>query len=267
MKSRNIILVLSSLFIISGCGNFNMKKVPFLDHGSHEEKSRNITQNQKSVNSNPLTLPASYFNSIKQVNGKNVIQNPSNIMALVNKNYTLPSNYIPSDLVRPNVAFSFGNQKIEKSLMRKEAATALEAMFSDAKKSGIELFAVSGYRSFSRQESLFDSEINKFGKSQALQAVAIPGSSEHQTGLAMDIASNSTHLNLTEGFALTKEGKWLAENAHLFGFILRYPKGKEAITIYEYEPWHFRYVGVKAATTIYKHNWTLEEYFNEVKKI
>jgi D-alanyl-D-alanine carboxypeptidase len=97
--------------------------------------------------------------------------------------------------------------------------------------------------------------------------VAIPGSSEHQSGLAMDIASKSTDLNLTEGFAETIEGKWLAENAHRFGFILRYPKGKEAITNYEYEPWHFRYVGEKAATVIYQHDWTLEEYFKEVKKI
>jgi D-alanyl-D-alanine carboxypeptidase len=188
-------------------------------------------------------------------------------MALVNKNYSLPNNYIPGDLVRPNVAFSFGDQKLEKGFLRQVAATALEKMFADAKNSGIELYAVSGYRSYSRQKTIFDAEINKVGKAKAVQAVALPGSSEHQTGLAMDIASKSTNLDLTEGFAQTKEGEWLAENAHRFGFILRYPKDKEGITIYEYEPWHFRYVGVKAATIIYKHNWTLEEFFNEVRKI
>ena len=151
--------------------------------------------------------------------------------------------------------------------MRKEAADALTKMFSEAKNAGIELFAVSGYRSYSRQKSYLMQKLIDVGREKADQAVAIPGSSEHQSGLAMDIASKSTNFNLDESFADTKEGKWLEENAHRFGFILRYPKGKEAITNYMYEPWHFRYVGVKAAKIIYKHNWTFEEYFNEVKKM
>ena len=140
-------------------------------------------------------------------------------------------------------------------------------MFTDAKKSGIKLYAVSGYRSFRFQKALYDAEIKRVGVAKASLAEAVPGTSEHQTGLAMDIASQSTKLLLTERFADTSEGKWLYENAHRFGFILRYPKGKEGITQYEYEPWHFRYVGVKMATIIYEHNWTLEEYFNKVKKI
>lgn len=269
MKVRSLLLIFCCTFLFTGCSQFNLfgKRISFHQQQSSETKIKKDNPIQAKEQNDPLSLQAVYFNEIKEVDGKNVIQNPANILALVNKNYTLPSNYIPSDLVRPNVAFSFGGEKIEKSLMRKEAATALETMFNAAKTSGIELYAVSGYRSYSRQKSLFDTEINNYGKKQAIQAVAIPGSSEHQTGLAMDIASNSTHLNLTEGFASTKEGKWLAENAHLYGFILRYPKGKENITIYEYEPWHFRYVGVKAATIMYNHNWTLEEYFKEVKKI
>lgn len=201
------------------------------------------------------------------MDGKNVIQNTTNTMALVNNQYFLPESYVPEDLVRPNVAFTFGDEEAEKSLMRQEAADALTKMFTEAKNAGIELFAVSGYRSYNRQEILFEAETNRVGRDKAMQVVAIPGSSEHQSGLAMDITSRSINFNLDESYANTKEGKWLAENAHRFGFILRYPKGKEAITNYIYEPWHFRYVGVKAANVIYEHNWTLEEYFNEVKKM
>ena len=97
--------------------------------------------------------------------------------------------------------------------------------------------------------------------------VANPGFSEHQTGLAMDISSLSANRDLTEEFGETIEGKWLKENAHLFGFILRYPKGKESITGYQYEPWHFRYVGEKVAPIIFSKNLTLEEYFKKVEKI
>lgn len=281
MKAKNLLLILGTTVLISGCGQLpgsndqadkqtqetGNKQEQALKKNPPASASEGKKASQRTDAKDPLSLQAVYFNDIKKENGKNKIQNPSNVLALVNKNYYLPDQYIPGDLVRPNVPFSFGDQKLEQSYMRKEAANALENMFSDAKKSGIELFAVSGYRSFKRQKTLFDAEVSRVGEEKAEQAVALPGSSEHQSGLAMDIGSRSTNLLLTEGFAETKEGKWLAENAHHFGFILRYPKDKESITQYEYEPWHFRYVGVKAATVIFSHHWTLEEYFQEVKKI
>lgn len=237
------------------------KKAPIIKKEKQEQSNQNKKRN------NNLTLNAIFFNNIKEVDGKDVIQNPSNILALVNKQYLLPGFYAPSDLKRPAVEFSFGDEKVEKAFLRKEAADALTQMFNEAKKDGLELLAVSGFRSYARQKSVFDAEVNRSGKENAIKAVAIPGASEHQSGLAMDISSRSNHLDLTEAFAKTKEGEWLAKNAHRFGFILRYPKGKENITNYEYEPWHFRYVGVKAATIIYIHKWTLEEYFDDVKKI
>lgn len=258
MKMKSFIMIISLLFLAAGCSSFGKT-----DSGQQSNDSNAQT---KGKNSDSLSLKSAYFNHIKVVNGKKTIQNPSNKLALVNKNYFLPSNYIPHDLVQPNVEFSFAEMSLEKRLMRKEAAKSLEKMFTAAKSGGIELVAVSGYRSYSRQKSLFNAEVNRVGEDKAVQAVAVPGSSEHQTGLAMDIGTKATGLELTEGFAKTKEGKWLSVNAHRFGFILRYPKGKENVTIYEYEPWHFRYVGVKAAELIYKHNWTLEEYFHEVKK-
>jgi zinc D-Ala-D-Ala carboxypeptidase len=264
MKLRNGILVMGCFLLISGCSEI-APHTGFI--GSADSDQKTVSKGPQKIKGNPLNLESVYFNNLKTVDGKNTIQNPTNVLALVNKDYSLPNNYIPNDLVRPNVEFSFTELKLEKAYMRKEAALALEKMFKDAKSSGIELCAVSGYRSYSRQKNLFDAEVNHVGENKAEQAVAIPGTSEHQTGLAMDIAGKSTELHLTEGFANTKEGKWLSQNAYRFGFILRYPKGKENLTHYEYEPWHFRYVGVKAATTIYKNNWTLEEYFQEVKKI
>lgn len=235
------------------------------NNGQSDSTEEESTQDQQ-IPEGP-TLEAIYFNDVKEVNGKQVIQNPLNVLALVNKMFALPDSYNPTDLVKPNVSFSFGDQTIEKSLMRQEAAIALEKMFVEAKASGIELYAVSGYRSYERQRVIFDAEVKKSGEEKAAQVVAIPGNSEHQSGLAMDISAKSANLSLTESFGETTEGKWLAANAHKYGFILRYPKGKQSITGYQYEPWHFRYVGVDAAQTIFEKNITLEEYFDIVEKI
>lgn len=238
-----------------------------LEEEPQENKDNESSLEEDKPAEDELTLEAAYFNVVQDSDGENIIQNPQNTMSLVNKVFGLPDNYIPGDLVRPKVPFSFGDAKLEKSLMREEAASALENMFSGAKNDGIELAAVSGYRSYGRQETLFNAEVNKVGEEKALQAVARPGSSEHQTGLTMDISSKTNNFNLNEQFGTTKEGVWLAHNAHKYGFILRYPRGKEGITGYMYEPWHFRYVGIKAATEIYENDWTLEEYFENVRKI
>ena len=244
----------------------NGNKEETADHGEVKENGQGNEPETESADPK-FTLEAALFNEVVQVNGKNVIQNATNTMALVNKEFALPDGYAPSDLVRPKVAFSFGDQDIEKSYLRKEAAAALELMFSDAVKNGLHLFAVSGYRSYDRQKVVFDAEVNKVGYEKAVQAVAVPGNSEHQTGLSMDISSESAHFGLTEQFGETAEGKWLANHAHRFGFVQRYPKGKEGITGYQYESWHYRYVGVKVATEIFENQLTLEEYFNIVEKI
>jgi zinc D-Ala-D-Ala carboxypeptidase len=285
MKKTLLLMVLPIL--LTGCAPIEpyLEKIPYLgeklvgqdgqadqtnETGENTEPEENPLNEQSEEDGNAedgLTLEAAYFNVVQSTDGKNVIQNPQNTMSLVNKIFGLPGDYIPADLVRPNVPFSFGDAKLEKSLMRKEAAEALEKMFAGAKNDRIELVAVSGYRSYGRQETLFNAEVNKVGEEKALQAVARPGSSEHQTGLTMDISSKTNNFNLDEKFGSTKEGVWLAHNAHKYGFILRYPRGKESLTGYMFEPWHFRYVGIKAATEIYENDWTLEEYFENVKKI
>lgn len=284
-KSIAISSLALAIAMLTGCEKIDLKsiqdKVSFWDENEKEQKvdtpvnkedqvkdeeqqpSESVTEEEE----NPWTLESIFFNEIKEVDGRKIIQNPTNIVSLVNKEFGLPDGYAPEDLVRPNVEFSFGNQDIEKSYMRKEAAKALEDMFNGAKKSGITLYAVSGYRSYNRQTEVYDAEVSRVGEEKAVQAVAYPGNSEHQTGLAMDISSKSADFLLTEEFGETKEGKWLKENAHLYGFILRYPKGKEKITQYKFEPWHFRYVGKKSAKDIYENDWTLEEYFQVVRKI
>ncbi|EUJ33006.1 D-alanyl-D-alanine carboxypeptidase [Listeria floridensis FSL S10-1187] len=204
-------------------------------------------------------------NKLMDKDGTEYIQNEDNLLILANKDYLMQSSYIPKDLVRPNVEFSFGDQQIEKAQMRKAAADGLAAMFSGAKTAGYDLYAVSGYRSYARQQEVYQAEVNAKGVEKAGEAVAVPGTSEHQTGLAMDISSRSANFNLSAAFGETPEGKWAKENAYKYGFILRYPSGKEAITKYEYEAWHFRYVGKEAAEIIYKHDWTLEEFFEQVK--
>ena len=151
-------------------------------------------------------------------------------------------------------------------MLRKDAADALENMFEAAKKEGLELTAVSGYRSYKRQKSLHDTYVRRQGKAEADSVSAIPGTSEHQTGLAMDISSKSAKFQLEPIFGETNEGKWVAKHAHEFGFVIRYLEDKTETTEYSYEPWHLRYVGNPYATYIYKHHLTLEEAMEDKNK-
>jgi D-alanyl-D-alanine carboxypeptidase len=188
-----------------------------------------------------------------------VVAKPDDIAVLVNKTYALPDNYKPNDLVEPDIPFIF-KEKSEKRLMRKEAAQALEKLVEGAKKDGVYLAGVSGYRSQATQKSLFERYVKQDGEEKARMYSAVPGHSEHQTGLAMDISGTDGKCAASDCFAGTKEAEWLAKNAHEYGFIIRYPKGKEDITGYQYEPWHLRYVGTDIAQEIAKKDLTLEEY-------
>ncbi|MGM0502367.1 MAG: D-alanyl-D-alanine carboxypeptidase family protein [Bacillota bacterium] len=187
------------------------------------------------------------------------ITNPEHQLTLVNKSNSLPANYTPQQLVVPNVPFPFAEFH-EKKLMRQDAASALEDLFEQATADGIDLYATSGYRSYERQENIFNSKVNRYGFERANQFSAQPGESEHQTGLAMDITSPTVNFYLTQNFGETKEGQWLRENAPKYGFIIRYPEHKESITGYSYEPWHIRYIGTNHAPQIADNDLTLEEY-------
>ena len=155
---------------------------------------------------------------------------------IVNKTYPLPQNYNPG--VNP------------------EAKAALDKMFAAAKaEQSLKMWVCSGFRSYTVQKSLYNSYVRRDGAKAADRYSARPGYSEHQTGLAFDINYADYR------FKNTAEAKWLAANAYKYGFILRYPEGKESITGYMYEPWHYRYVGVESAKKIFDSGLTLEEYF------
>ncbi|WP_054754962.1 M15 family metallopeptidase [Piscibacillus salipiscarius] len=135
--------------------------------------------------------------------------------------------------------------------MREEAAQALEELFQAAENSGYTLVAQSGYRSVERQASIYNNNIATKGQEWTDQYSAAPGHSEHNTGLAMDITiplEAGGFLGLEEALGDTEPGQWVAENAHKYGFVIRYPEGKSDITGYNYEPWHLRYFGKELAT-------------------
>ncbi|MGE7666305.1 M15 family metallopeptidase [Ureibacillus composti] len=160
---------------------------------------------------------------------------------IANKKYPLPKTFQPGEDV--------------------DARAAFELMAADARKAGFELVAFSTYRSYEYQQTLYNNYVERDGKENADRYSARPGYSEHQTGLAFDIGEvGREDLWLTSEFGETEAGKWLVNNAHKYGFILRYPQGKEKITGYMYESWHFRYLGIQLATDVKRSSLTLEEY-------
>jgi len=184
------------------------------------------------------------------------IENPESITALVNKYVQLGDDYIPKDLEKINPLFNtFG------LMLRHDARIAFEKMCNDALEEGIHLEAISTYRSFYYQWKVYLLNITPYMTLEEYQIVrdkvsARPGHSEHQTGLAVDINE------LEQTFENTLPGKWLAANAQRYGFILRYPKGKEKITGYDYEPWHFRYIGKELADAVYESALTYDEFYS-----
>lgn len=186
--------------------------------------------------------------------------NPESITVLVNKQYTLETTYEPEDLVIPNIKFS-SKRYDPKMQLRQVAATAMENLFQAALEDGIELIGVSGYRSYNRQLEIYANNLIHRGITFTNQYSAMAGSSEHQTGLAMDISTSSIHYKLCDQFADTKEGQWVQNHCYEYGFIVRYPADKTHVTGYAYEPWHIRYVGVELATYLNDNNLTLDEYY------
>ncbi|WLR49548.1 M15 family metallopeptidase [Halobacillus litoralis] len=125
----------------------------------------------------------------------------------------------------------------------------------------MELVAASGYRSYDRQKRIYDRNVEVYGKEETDTFSAQPGTSEHQTGLAMDVTSAQVAFKLEQSFGETSEGEWLADHAHEYGFIIRYREGAKDITGYMYEPWHLRYVGKEISSDVHEQAVTLEEFF------
>ena len=172
---------------------------------------------------------------------------------LSNKYLSMPQDYVPEGLEDISSDCALSGKK-----MVKEARLKFEEMCAQAKSQGFTIRAMSTYRSYSYQVNLYNNYVAQDGKTAADRYSARPGFSEHQTGLTADVDNRKVSYT---SFEETKEFKWMQQNAHHYGFILRYPEGKEDITGYQYESWHYRYVGEKIATYIHEHDLTFDEYY------
>lgn len=170
---------------------------------------------------------------------------------LVNPSHPLDAAYIPESLTEPDIPFHGAAPKDPKRLLQIPAARAAEELFRQARGQALCLQGISGYRSYQRQKELY-----QVGSAY----VAPPGCSEHQTGLALDVSCPAIDGALTEAFARTAEYRFLKKYGPAYGFILRYPQGKENITGYAWEPWHIRFVSKVPAIYISNANITLEDY-------
>lgn len=180
------------------------------------------------------------------------------VLVFANKKHKLPEGYIPSDLVSLNVTTAYGDVQ-----MKQEVADAIYNMFTAAKAEGVYPVVTTAYRSEDFQSQLYYGYVERDGQEMADTYSSRPGYSDHQTGLAADISCAEIDYELSDIFENTAEGIWLHDHAHEYGFVMRYPNGKEEITGYTYEPWHFRYVGLDEATAIYNTdpNESMEEYY------
>ena len=209
-----------------------------------EEHDTKVNTTISYVNSN---LDYDYYTNTKNADLK------KDNLVLVNKYYVLDKDYEPDNMVKIESKYGVQQYLIE------EAYEAFKKMADDAKKEGLTLYITSPYRSYQTQSKLYNNYSAQDGRELADTYSARPGFSEHQTGLAADIVSGPG--KSLASFENTKEFKWIKKNAHKYGFILRYPKGKEKITGYQYEPWHYRYLGIDTATKVYNSNLTYEEYY------
>ena len=177
---------------------------------------------------------------------------------LVDKRRGLAARYRPRDLVAPRVAFLAGTPQ-EGRRLRRPAARALERLFAAARRDGVPLAGISGYRSFASQRALFAGYARERGVARAARVSARAGHSEHQTGLAIDVAGADGRCAATACFAGSRPARWLARHAPGHGFVVRYPRGAERVTGYAHEPWHLRYVGVALAREAAASGRTLDE--------
>lgn len=176
-------------------------------------------------------------------------------LILVNKFHYLGEDFAPDDLVNVRNWYAYGENEI-----REEVYQQFIAMFHAAEKEDLKLIILSSYRTYEHQQRLWNNYKRDHGQEWADSVAARAGYSEHQTGLTLDITTDGEYTTM-DTFDQSEEFKWLSKNAHKYGFILRYPKGKEDITGYDYESWHYRYVGVETATKIYNLGITFDEYY------
>ena len=212
---------------------------------------REITQSNAGSETPAPSAPAP---TPEATTNKTTSQYPLNqadsIWMIVNTQHPLPADYSPTSLQ------TVGNEQL-----RSEAADNVTKLIAGAKTYGINLKIISGYRSYAAQKSVYNSYVTRDGQTRADTYSARPGYSEHQTGLAADLGHGNGQCDLEICFATSAGGMWLAAHAHDYGFVIRYAEDKTAITGYQFEPWHIRYVGTDLAAKVTSQKVSLEEYF------
>lgn len=238
-------------------GNGDQTKVPDLNDLDEKGPDSNDPDENDSKDPEP-TIDSAEILKAEQRKAAREDAEKAGFLVLINKVHTVDSNYKPDDLA--SIKYFASNRSESGRYMRQEAADHFHQLVEAAAEEGYTIVLTTAYRSYGFQKVLWDNYVAKDGEAAASRYSARPGTSEHQSGLAVDVSSPSVSYELTQKYADTAEGKWLAANAHKFGFIIRYPKGMENITGYMYEPWHLRYVGQSVAEEIFEEGITLEEY-------
>ena len=235
---KNIIdLKKQTYFIFSNLENYLIyKKV------NNDEKIENVIA-IINVGSNQK-----WYSEPKKVN----VTEDNKYTILVNKFNFLDKDYTPDNLSDINLQYAYADNKTVQTVYQ-----SFVSMYKSAIKEDLKLIINYSYRSYQKQEEIYNNYTLWYGEEYADNYAARPGFSEHQTGLSLDIDAYGNKGD----FEITKEFIWLQENAYKYGFILRYPKDKEKITGYKYEPWHYRYVGLEIAKEIYEKNITYDEYY------
>lgn len=232
--------------------DINKEENANMEEETKDDNRENSTQNDDKENDEKPVVNTNVTSKgyeIKNINGITYIDGH----LIVNKTYTLKEDYIPTNTHKTATS----ETGICQECIDEEAYKSYVNMRNDASREGLSLWIASGYRSYNYQKGLYEGYVKRSGQVAADTFSARPGHSEHQSGLAFDLNS------VTDAFATTKEGVWVNANCHKYGFIIRYPKGKEDETGYKYESWHLRYVGVELAEKLYNNGeWiTMEDYF------
>ena len=270
MKKLGMLFIF--LLLITGCSFYsNQKSNSASNSTSNEEEKEIINSSILYYKKENLNRYIEYKNNHPELSDEDVItqvnigldheyytetiETPylNSIKILSNKYYYMPSDYVPENLEKISAACCSGTR-----YMVKEAKEAFEKLCTDAKSQGYTVRAMSTYRSYNYQVTLYQNYVLKDGKEAADTYSARPGFSEHQTGLVADV--DDANYSFTS-FHKSKSFKWMRDNAYKYGFIMRYPEDKVDITGYSYESWHYRYVGVEAATKMREENLTFDEYY------
>ncbi|QIB70391.1 M15 family metallopeptidase [Aminipila butyrica] len=259
MKRQKRIIYLSvalvALLLLGGYAVGHLKEGSFFGLGGEGSKQANDSPKGSENGKPPVVVESSESVKRRAALKKDLEQG---LFLLVNKENSVSRDYKPEDLTA--VKYFAPDRPEQGRYLRAKAADAFHELSEAAAAEGYEIIVTTAYRSYGFQETLYSNYVKTHGQAEADTFSAQPGKSEHQTGLAADVSSPSVQYQLTRDYIDTPEGKWLNDNAYKFGFIIRFPKGKEDITGYVYEPWHIRYVGKTAAKEIFDEGLTLEEY-------